>query len=323
MIATAGCPQKFFLEYVLKLSIMGISPDLHAGGAFADAIHHTRVALYRDNLPLSEALAVGTYKFAQFWGDYEPPENHPKDFVTTINALYAYFVEYPPATDEVQPYRKADGAPAVEFSFALPTRVPHPETGNPIIYGGRADMIGKRGSLLVIVDEKTTKAISPSTMKAWRMRGQFLGYCKAAQEHGFDINTACVRNVALQKTQYKFLEIFEQYPQWQIDLWWEETQRKIEFLAGLYAGIKERIREYREGADVGVLFPAYRMFPYSFGDLCTQFGGCGMMSQCTNSEPWNWLDDFAVRLWNPLDKDPTAKSPEMPEHTVSWEEAWA
>lgn len=320
MMSAASCPQKFFLEYVLKLSTQGKSVDLHAGGAFAHAIQHVRLAFYRDGCDLPTALGRGTKAFIEFWGDYEAPENSPKDFTTVITALYDYFRQYPPATDELQPFRKEDGTPAVEFTFAIPMEVLHPVTGNPIIYGGRADLIGKYHDLLVVNDEKTTKALGASWARSWQMRGQFLGYCYGAQKSGLDVSAALIRGIALQKTQFGHMEVLEQYSQHQIERWWRQINYRTQHLADLYKFSEPAIEEYRATGETKLIRQAHEAWPFNFGDICSQYYGCEMLGMCTSHDPTVWYKDFDVRLWNPLAQDPTAESPEPVMDEVSWED---
>lgn len=320
MLATFdSCPQKFFIEYFLHLAPTGRSPDLHAGGAFATALEHTRRALYMHDLPLADAILPGLRAFMQYWGDYEPPEDHPKSRTNTFNAVLDYFAEYPPAQDPVQPYINEAGEPAVEFTFAEPTEILHPETQQPILHVGRFDMLGVYNkSLLAVVDEKTTKALGAMWAKQWMMRGQFIGYCRAAQRAGFDCSTAIIRGIAIQKTQYKHMQVIESFPRWQIERWWDETQRKIAQMIDYWHMTKYIIEH--NGLDYEKI---HRMWPYSYGDACSSYGGCSFAHLCTVERPSEWYDNYSLRFWDPLKKDPTADSPDDKPKIVgeyTWEE---
>ncbi len=174
MIATFdSCPQKFYREYCLGLSSTAISPDLHAGGCFAKGMEVARRAYYIDNRSPKVSVALATLAMLQYWGDFIPPFTSgtfaQKDMVNTITALWYYFDEYPLDTDHIKPYSSADGKPAIEFTFALPIDVAHPETGDPLIYAGRCDMLGYYKKMGAVIDEKTTKQLGDAWIKQWRM----------------------------------------------------------------------------------------------------------------------------------------------------------
>ncbi len=303
LAAFDSCAQKFFNEYILCLASVGISPDLHAGGAFAHGLHHARVAFYGDGADRTTAAVVGARAFIEYFGDYEAPEGHPKDFVNTLCALLDYFEYYPFDTDPIQPIMLANGKPAVEFTFALPTEIMHPTTGQPIIYGGRCDMLGTYNSVGVVVDEKTTKAMGAAWAKNWSMRGQFMGYVFAAQQYGHTaVSTALVRGVAIQKTQYKHMQVIESYAKWQLTRWWTEVHRKIADMISYW----DLMTDEANGNP-------HRFWPYSYGDGCSSYSGCTFLHLCTVEEPSQWYGDYAKRVWNPLEKDPTKDSPQEPE----------
>ncbi len=57
----------------------------------------------------------------KFWGDFEEPEGHAKDFVNMWGAVEYYFAEYPLETDPIQPFLSEDGSYGIEYTFAVPT----------------------------------------------------------------------------------------------------------------------------------------------------------------------------------------------------------
>ena len=309
LAAFDSCAQKFFNEYILCLASTGISPDLHAGGAFAHGLHHARVAFYADGLARTAAAVAGARAFMEYYGDYEPPDklqngklsSHPKDFVNTLCALLDYFEFYPFDVDPIQPIMLASGKPAVEFTFAVPTEIMHPTTGQPIIYGGRCDMLATYNAFNCIVDEKTATSMGAQWAKAFAMRGQFMGYVFAAQHYGYDISTALVRGIAIQKTQFKHMQVIESYAKWQLTRWWTEVHRKLADMVSYWDLMQEH-------ADTS----PHRMWPYSYGDGCSSYSGCTYLHLCTVEEPAQWYGDYAKRIWNPLEKDPTKDSPVAP-----------
>ena len=297
-----SCERKWFYEYLHHLSASATSPDLHAGGAFAKGIEAVRHDLWVNKAPLDDALVTGANAFTAFWGDYEPPENHPKTYVNTLGALMDYFREYPPEHDPVTPYVNADGTPAIEFSFAIPMDIKHPDSGDPIIYCGRFDLLGYYGDNdLYIIDEKTTKSLGARWVDQWDMRGQFMGYCFAAQTYGFPAAHACVRGISILKTKYGHLQALIFFPQWQIERWWQQAHRKV-----------------RRALDA---WRAYD-FDYSYADACSSYGGCQYKSLCTSAPDKidNWLGEFKYRKWDPLAVDPTeSREQASVESTGKWD----
>lgn len=278
-----ACEIKSFYNFLLHLVPKGTSADLHAGGAFAAGMERIRHALWIEDLSLDEALVEGMRTFTEFWGDFITPETNPKSYERVLMALVDYFRVYPPETDHIRPYIMKDGKPAIEFTFAYPTRVLHPMTNEPILYGGRFDLLGYHGSMLCIIDEKTTKALGPSWERQWQLRGQFIGYCWAAQQYGLKVNNAMIRGVGILKTKITHLEAFQQYDNWQIDRWFSQLNRKLEKMV-------ERWK--------------YDDWGFSYGDACASYGGCQYLPLCTSKDPRIWFDDYLIKQWNPLNKDP-------------------
>jgi len=289
-----ACPIKFFREYVEHWSPSAKSVDLHAGGAFAHGIEAVRKGLWADGLSLEDALTYGMREFTQFWGDYEPPEKHPKTYGNMLLALHDYFDHYNPQFDPLKPYIMQDGRPAIEFKFALPTDIIHPESGDPILYCGRFDLLGYFHEVLCVVDEKTSRYTPNSqTLEAYHMRGQFLGYVWAAQQHGFPVEHALVRVVVILMREFKQLQNPVPIPNWQLERWYENMNDKVSHM----------VEYWKRGR-----------WPYSYGDACSSYSGCPYMTLCTSAKPENWIGDYTKRYWNPVAKNPTAP----PEEEELW-----
>lgn len=294
-----SCKQKFFNEYVLCITSHGRSPDLHAGGAFAYAIEHMRKFYYQERLSIAECYMQVFPMFCKYWGDFEPPKESPKDFINMWMAVVEYFNVYPPDTDPIQPYRGEDGKLGIEYTFAIPMEVNHPETGQPMLFVGRFDLLAYYQDALVIVDEKTTKAIGPTWAKQWDLRGQFLGYTWAVNFHGLPCVGALIRGIAIQKTQYKHMQTLVMFPKWQLDRWWMTINQRTQDLCDAWVRLKAT-KDTRKATDT---------FERSYGEACGHYGGCQYSdSICQVKNPWDWYDSFEHRVWNPLDQDPTHKA---------------
>lgn len=281
ILLTSACPTKFFYQFCLGLAPLEKSVHLHAGGAFAHGVEAVRKNFYLLKQPLDIALMNGWREFMNYWGDYESPSNSYKDFVNVSAALFDYFYQYNPSNDYVQPYTKVDGTPAVEFTFSIPLPILHPDTGLPLIYAGRCDMIGLYNGILCVVDEKTSYSFPAEWARLFSMRGQFLGYTWAAQQFDMPATMCIVRGVAIQQRSIKHLEAIMQFPQWQIERWYQEMLIKVQYLVDCWKA---------------------KDFPLNYGDICSSYGGCPMLDLCTSQQPEAWLSSFTTRRWNPLDK---------------------
>lgn len=301
MLACLGqCEQKFFNEFVLGIAPYAVSIDLLAGGAFARGLELFRLNHYKHSIPFRDSAAIVFEEFSRFWGDYDPTEYqgeyHAKDFVNIFAALLDYFRVYPMETDELQPLVKTNGEPAVEFTFSIPLELDHPDTGEPLLYGGRCDMIGTHHGVLKVVDEKTTKNIGDNWARQWNMRGQFIGYVWAARAYGFNVQQALVRGTAMQKTQYVHAEATMIYSNRLIERWYESIHSRLQRAIMKYEIMQEMKKDH------------YRAWEFNFGDSCTSYGVCPYATLCQSVHPPEWYGDFDRRIWNPLEKDPTKGS---------------
>lgn len=282
MISTfRGCHHQFYWNYIRRKQPQGLNIHLHAGGAFASALEVSRHCFYEDGLPLLDAQARGLNELWRFYGDFETDQ--AKSWVGMSNALGAYYNAFPFDTDPVQPARFG-GKAAIEFSFAVPLPIDNPETNEPILFTGRSDMIGEYTGAKFIVDEKTTGSLGASWAKKWDLRGQFLGYNWAAQQHGWDVVGALIRGIAILKTRIDTTQVVTYYPDWMVNRWLEQT----------VADIAKMIDCWRTG-----------YWDYDFAEACTNYGGCPFNRLCLVEDPEPWLSTYYEdNTWNPLHKDP-------------------
>ena len=302
-----SCKQRGLREYILGLTHSAISPDLHCGGAFAKGLEVSRHALWVRGDSLSDATLRGAWAISDYWGDVDPePEKHGKphikSLVNTVAALYSYFEEYDPNTDGIEPYYYGDGKPAIEFTFAIPMEVNHPVSGEPIIFCGRCDLLGHFNDFFCVVDEKTTTSLGTQWVYKWAMRGQFIGYCYAAQHYGLPISSALIRGIAFQVKEFKHMQVIEQYPQWQIDRWWQEANAKVQHLVDIW---NFNCEVYGDTIDSPTFTQFCNSWQHSYGDACDSYGGCPYRKDiCTCENPEDWLSEFDIRRWDPLKKNP-------------------
>ena len=274
-----SCPRQFELQYLHHWRSPRPSIHLVAGGAFAKGIEVTRLSFYRDKLPPETSLGRGVRALILEYGDAEFDETQAKDCLTMCCALAEYFSIHELESDEITPLM-IEGSPCVEFSFALPLPLRHPETDDPILYGGRFDMLGLYNGALFAVDEKTTSQLGPSWIKNWTLRSQLTGYCWGAREYGYPVAGAIIRGLSILKSGFGNAESIQYRPDWQIARWHSQLIRDISRMISCWS----------EG-----------YFDYNLDSSCSSYGGCAYLDICNSNDPQRWLGaDFIKREWHPL-----------------------
>lgn len=286
-----SCPTKFYYSFIRKLGPPYASTDLIAGAAFARGLEIVRKEFYGLETPLEQALQLGCHAAIEAYGDHTPiPKKENKSCERVLTALYAYFNHFNPSLDHIQPYFPQPGKPAVEWTFSIPLPIDHPETGDPIIYAGRFDMLGVYNGQLICVDEKTTSQLGSTWRAQWDLRSQFTGYTWAAKSFGLPVIGCVARGVSfLKETKqnplgHGFEESIQLRPQWMIDAWYEQLLKDIERM----------ILAYKSG-----------WFDQDFSSACADYSGCVFKQLCTVQNPNDWIEGhYLPRDWNPLAKLP-------------------
>lgn len=283
-----ACPEKARLSYVEHWKPGEESVHLIAGGAFAKGIEVARDSFYVQGRPAEEAIADGWGALVQAYGTYTPPEHikSAKTWDRVAGALEYYFDQYPLGADGATPHFFG-ARHGIEFSFASPLDVRHPETGDPIIYAGRADMVADSLGGLFLYDEKTTTSLGASWIRQWDLRSQFTGYCWGLREYGYKPAGVVVRGIAILKESYATAEAITYRADWEINRWLAQTTRDV--------------RRMVEAWETG-------LWDYNLDHACQDFGGCAFTRVC-KSPPENadsWLPMyFTRRAWNPLTREET------------------
>lgn len=289
--AFVDCPQKFQWEFIRCIGPKSVSIHLHFGACFAKGLDTFRKVFYFSATPDSyqefhhRALGAALEAIILEWGDYPPDTQEPKTLWHCLALLDYYFDIHPPFTDSIQPVKKADGTPAVEFSFAVPLDIIHPETGDPLLYAGRFDMLGIHDTGVMLVDdEKTTSQMGPTWSKSWDLRAQFPGYVWASRRYGHPVAGALVRGLGVLKTMFKSEDVLVLLSDWQLERWHAQLLRDIQRM----------IRRWEEG-----------YWDYNLDSACTSYGGCAFRDLCLSPTPERWIDaSYAPRHWDPLARDP-------------------
>lgn len=309
LAAFRSCPHKMYRSYIEHWKPQTESVHLVAGGAFATGIEHARRAYYegvyeddgveyadpaiRGNRQVAESL--GLKALMQHYGDFECPPDSAKSLERTAGALEFYFAQYPFGLDGLEPLQFQNGRSAIEFSFAEPLEeILHPETGQPIFYTGRCDMIGTMAGGTYAVDEKTTSSLGASWARQWEMRAQFTGYQWAARRAGLPVQGTIVRGVSILKTKYDTQQAITTRSEYEVDRWYKQTIRDI----------RRALEMWHDG-----------YWDFALDHACAEYGGCNMVRVCKSANPESWLStEFTQRVWDPLARK---------ERTLEeWEQVW-
>lgn len=280
-----SCPTRLRYAFLEHWKPKGISVHLHAGKAYARGLEVARRAFYSDGEASAIAVARGVDACLLEYGDFECPPDSSKSAMRTAGALEYYFQCYPLETDPARPATLGDRS-GIEFSFAVPLPdTAHPETGDPLIYCGRADMVADFAGKRYVFDDKTTTQLGASWSRKWDLRSQFTGYCWAAREHGWPVAGVLVRGISILKTKYDTAQAITYRPDWQLERWLAQTLHDI-----------NRARAMWESG----------LWDLNLDEACTEYGGCPFTLCCTSQEPDTWLRAyFERRKWDPLTRTET------------------
>lgn len=295
-----SCPTKWMYSFMFSITPMAPNVHLHAGGAFAKGLEIARLSFYRDGKSVAESMRDGLEALMQAYGNFvpAPTKTGDKSLENVIKAFDSYLrVQYPLDRDRITPHVTADGKHMVEFTFSIPTEVINPSTGDPILYEGRCDMIGRMQDALWVTDEKTTGSLGESWADQWKLESQFTGYCAAARLHGFPVAGALIRGVGLLKTKITHQEVILTRSSWEVDRWWRQLHRDL----------KRMVQQYNDfDFDMALAKGA-----------CGSYGGCPFEIMCSSPYPERWLNQFRIRKWEPTRKDMGERLLEHPEGTVN------
>lgn len=286
-----ACDRKGYLKFFQMWADPYPSIDLHAGQAFAKGLEVARLSYYLEGLPAQIAVARGWQALIAEYGDFDGSRKPNKSASRMGHALVSYFDEYPLETDIIKPARLGD-RPAVEFRFALPLPIKHPETGDPIMYSGRFDMLGEHGSQLYIVDEKTTGSLGEYWAKRYELSSQFTGYTWAAQQFGYDVHGAIIRGIGILSKEIKHAAMPFMRPEFLVEEWYAWMLRKIE----------SSIQSWELLPELG----EWNVWEPDYADACGAYGGCEFTPVCgIHPQQRNKLLEvnFVKRPWDPINFD--------------------
>lgn len=285
LAAFKSCPQKSWLEFFRHWKLLNQSVHLHAGAAYAAGHEAARTAFYVDGRPPDDAVALGVAALLRHYGDSECPADSAKSAERTAGALEFYYERYPLATDGAVPLTLPGGKRGIEFSFLEPLDLAHPETGDPLLYSGRMDMMCSYEGMALGEDDKTASQLGASWPRQWDLRSQFTGYVWGAARAGIKLDGFLVRGVSILKTKYDTLQAITYRPAWQIERWYEQLLRDG----------RRMIASWKEG-----------YFDWNLDHACAEYGGCAFRGVCQMREPEALLrQQFERRRWDPVARTET------------------
>ena len=285
LAAFRSCPRKAQLEFFEHWKARDPSVHLIAGAAYAKGLEVARKAYYVEGQPPDDAIALGLSALLAAYGDFQCPEDSAKSPARMAGALEFYFERYPLTTDPAVPMELPGGTRGIEFSFVEPIEATHPETGNPLLYCGRMDMLVNLEGMALGEDDKTTSQLGASWPRQWDLRSQFTSYVWGAGRAGIKLDGFLVRGVSILKTKYDTLQAITYRPAWQIDRWYEQVLKDV-----------RRMVECWESG----------YWDYNLDHACAEYGGCPFSQVCQMSQPEALLEQrFQRRRWDPVQRTET------------------
>lgn len=285
MAAFKSCPQKAYLEFFEHWKLRDQSVHLHAGAAYAHGMESARTAFYIEGKSAEASVALGVLAVLKAYGNFECPPESAKSLERTAGALEYYFSQYRLGEDKAIPMTLPGGKRGIEFSFLEPIDLAHPETGEPLLYSGRMDMMCEFEGMHLGEDDKTASQLGASWPRQWDLRSQFTGYVWGAARAGIKLDGFLVRGVSILKTKYDTLQAITYRPTWLIERWYEQLLRDG----------KRMIAAWQEG-----------YWDWNLDHACTEYGGCPFRNVCQMREPQALLEQqFQRRAWNPVTREET------------------
>jgi len=285
MAAFKSCPQKAHLEFLQHWKLKDQSVHLHAGAAYATGIEAGRRAYYLEGRDAETSVALAIQACLIAYGSFECPPDSAKSAERTAGALEFYFSHYRLGEDKAIPLSLPGGKSGIEFNFLEPLDILHPETGDPLLYSGRMDMMCEYEGMKLGEDDKTTSQLGASWPLQWDLRSQFTGYVWGAGRAGIKLDGFLVRGVSILKTKYDTLQAITYRPTWMIDRWYEQLLRDV----------RRMIQAWESG-----------YFDYNLDHACAEYGGCPFRSVCQMRDPTTLLQQqFERRRWDPVARTET------------------
>lgn len=274
-----ACQQKWSLQYIDRIYPKERSVHLDFGAAYAAGLEASRKAFWQGSSSLDDALTAGAYALMREWGVENPTETHgTKNLWNCLISYDAYHQTFPMDSDNLRPYEFQPGHPMVEFSaLAEIPGVRHPDTGDPLLYMAKCDMLGvydDSPNFVWVVDDKTQGAANNWVQK-WSLHNQMMGYVWTAQQYGIPAQGVVINTCVPYKAKPPLLDRTPiMMPQWKIERW----------IHNLTNDALNMVRAYESGT-----------YTFNYGDACSAYGGCGYRTLCDAEHPEEWLNYYETR----------------------------
>lgn len=280
--AFVRCPMLMKRQFVDNLrSVNENSVDLHFGACFARGLEVTRKHFFEaPHYEALDAIQRGIEEAQRMWGNFQSPPLSNKTLPRLIGALRYYFEQWPLGEDGLTPV--GDG---IECSFAFDLPIMHPETGLPLKYCGRFDMLAvDANGRYYVVDEKTTGRLGDSWYLQWDMDSQMTGYIYSVKREHTDVEVvAQVRGISILKNDYGHAEVPVVRSQHMLDQWYEQLLHDVQHMIVCWKS---------------------KWWDQSFSQACTDYGrACEFAMLCKSADPARLIaGNYKEVVWNPLVK---------------------
>ncbi|MGH8710169.1 MAG: hypothetical protein ACREVA_02440, partial [Burkholderiales bacterium] len=259
--------------------------DLLAGIAFAEGLACSRKGYYEQRLSEVDAIAKGKEVTTNLM--HEADAIYGDELKTPARlglALEIYFQEFPISQDSLVPTYIGTNR-AIECTFSIPILdYKHPETGKPLYFKGRLDMLCTEHNRLVQVDDKTSKSIFHNIGTMLSTSSQFYGYNYLIEQTiGKSVVETVINQIALQKNQVTVERCYIPFSMYLYKIWKEQFYNTISEMLHLY-------HEQMQGEPV-------EKIPRSFGSGCTMYyKPCPYMDGCKDGD--QMLELLPQKIWN-------------------------
>lgn len=266
--------------------------DLVAGGAFAKGLEVMRKAYYVADAQPSLALNEGIQALYAAYGSFAPPAKSNKTADRMAGALAFYASECPLESSPYVPLVLPTGEHCIEVGFNFPISVTHPDTGKPLTYCGRFDMLARHKDTgeIWVVDEKTTSQMGEKWANQWILDSQMTGYVWGANrllaQHNMPerVKGAIINGIAIRLRDYEHGEFQAVRPDWMIDRWYDQMVQDV----------VDWRTAYRYGGHHMALDHA-----------CAYYNNpCEFSPLCASRNPERLIEgSYQVVRWNPLTRE--------------------
>jgi hypothetical protein len=227
--------------------------------------------------------------------------NTKKPFHRIAELFVKYFDRFGKESDPIKP-AIINGQLMIERSFTLELDLKNPDTGEPILYHGRYDMLADFNGGLFVYDDKTCSQLGKTWADKWDTRSQFTGYCYGAKANGYPVIGAIVRGGCFYVNKVDYAESITYRKQWELEKWWEDLHHTTHNMIQWYG----QMREVADKLDKNTS-PVYlgRVVPSTgfFNEACQAYAGCEYLRLCKSQFPQRWLNEYAVSIWDPRNPD--------------------